>query len=327
MAWEWEMKRGLEFGMGMGDGATFSTTISSSVTVAQFESAPSPTYIHCPPPADDALLIDDILDFSGHDLLPSTFAMPSAATADSQFFAHFSPDANQSLPGEVNSSFRPQQGSFDFHIPREEAAELEWLSQLVEDSFSDVPCQFTGLAAASGDNQPHVDEGITGDAARSKRPRTGNATDVWSALTQPPQASPASSSSSSDLPSHKPNWTIDNGFNSTGDKGKKEKEGGASRCTHCASEKTPQWRTGPLGPKTLCNACGVRYKSGRLVPEYRPAASPTFVLSQHSNSHRKVMELRRQKELLLFRHENQLPSTSSSAITRSELLLDGYGVC
>ncbi|KAK9910913.1 hypothetical protein M0R45_034847 [Rubus argutus] len=28
------------------------------------------------------------------------------------------------------------------------------------------------------------------------------------------------------------------------------------RCTHCASEKTPQWRTGPLGPKTLCNACG-----------------------------------------------------------------------
>lgn len=69
------------------------------------------------------------------------------------------------------------------------------------------------------------------------------------------------------------------------------------RCTHCASEKTPQWRTGPMGPKTLCNACGVRYKSGRLVPEYRPAASPTFVLTQHSNSHRKVMELRRQKEV------------------------------
>ncbi|KAL3616493.1 GATA-binding factor 2 [Castilleja foliolosa] len=73
----------------------------------------------------------------------------------------------------------------------------------------------------------------------------------------------------------------------------------ARRCTHCASEKTPQWRTGPLGPKTLCNACGVRYKSGRLVPEYMPAAaSPTFVLTQHSNSHRKVLELRRQKEML-----------------------------
>ncbi|XP_062208586.1 GATA transcription factor 12-like [Phragmites australis] len=69
------------------------------------------------------------------------------------------------------------------------------------------------------------------------------------------------------------------------------------RCLHCETDKTPQWRTGPMGPKTLCNACGVRYKSGRLVPEYRPAASPTFVMSKHSNSHRKVLELRRQKEV------------------------------
>ncbi|XP_042414966.1 GATA transcription factor 9-like [Zingiber officinale] len=69
------------------------------------------------------------------------------------------------------------------------------------------------------------------------------------------------------------------------------------RCLHCQTNKTPQWRTGPMGPKTLCNACGVRFKSGRLVPEYRPAASPNFVVSQHSNSHRKVLELRSQKEL------------------------------
>ena len=47
-----------------------------------------------------------------------------------------------------------------------------------------------------------------------------------------------------------------------------------------------------MGPKTLCNACGVRYKSGRLFPEYRPAASPTFVPSMHSNSHKKVLEMR-----------------------------------
>lgn len=64
------------------------------------------------------------------------------------------------------------------------------------------------------------------------------------------------------------------------------------KCAHCQSTKTPQWREGPLGPKTLCNACGVRYRSGRLFPEYRPAASPTFVPSQHSNSHRKVVEMR-----------------------------------
>lgn len=65
------------------------------------------------------------------------------------------------------------------------------------------------------------------------------------------------------------------------------------KCTHCDVTKTPQWREGPLGPKTLCNACGVRYRSGRLLPEYRPAASPTFIPSLHSNSHRKVVEMRR----------------------------------
>lgn len=65
------------------------------------------------------------------------------------------------------------------------------------------------------------------------------------------------------------------------------------KCTHCEVTKTPQWREGPLGPKTLCNACGVRYRSGRLFPEYRPAASPTFVPTVHSNSHRKVVEMRK----------------------------------
>ncbi|XP_068657931.1 GATA transcription factor 1 [Aristolochia californica] len=67
------------------------------------------------------------------------------------------------------------------------------------------------------------------------------------------------------------------------------------KCLHCLAEKTPQWRAGPLGPKTLCNACGVRYKSGRLVPEYRPASSPTFSTELHSNSHRKILEMRRLK--------------------------------
>lgn len=71
-----------------------------------------------------------------------------------------------------------------------------------------------------------------------------------------------------------------------------QQEAPVRKCLHCEITKTPQWRAGPLGPKTLCNACGVRYKSGRLYPEYRPAASPTFVPALHSNSHKKVLEMR-----------------------------------
>lgn len=68
------------------------------------------------------------------------------------------------------------------------------------------------------------------------------------------------------------------------------------RCLHCGIDNTPQWRVGPMGPKTLCNACGVRYKSGRLFPEYRPAKSPSFSSEIHSNSHRKVIKMRKEKQ-------------------------------
>lgn len=73
-------------------------------------------------------------------------------------------------------------------------------------------------------------------------------------------------------------------------------DGIVRKCTHCETTKTPQWREGPSGPKTLCNACGVRFRSGRLVPEYRPASSPTFIPSVHSNSHRKIIEMRRKDD-------------------------------
>uniref|UniRef100_A0A0D6R3U7 GATA-type domain-containing protein n=1 Tax=Araucaria cunninghamii TaxID=56994 RepID=A0A0D6R3U7_ARACU len=31
-------------------------------------------------------------------------------------------------------------------------------------------------------------------------------------------------------------------------------------CADCKTVKTPLWRNGPQGPKSLCNACGIRYK-------------------------------------------------------------------
>ncbi|GLJ53147.1 hypothetical protein SUGI_1132610 [Cryptomeria japonica] len=97
--------------------------------------------------------------------------------------------------------------------------------------------------------------------------------------------------------------------------GIKKKEQGklqVVKCMHCGTQKTPQWRGGPMGPKTLCNACGVRYGCGKLVPEYRPkfrsrkfvleyrprpSASPTFSVEKHSNSHKKILEMIGQKDL------------------------------
>lgn len=50
------------------------------------------------------------------------------------------------------------------------------------------------------------------------------------------------------------------------------------RCAHCNTHTTPLWRNGPDGPKTLCNACGVRdnrrhAKANRVQKPSAPKAS------------------------------------------------------
>ncbi|CAA3007598.1 GATA transcription factor 15-like [Olea europaea subsp. europaea] len=34
-------------------------------------------------------------------------------------------------------------------------------------------------------------------------------------------------------------------------------------CSSCHTTKTPLWRGGPSGPKSLCNACGIKYNKKR----------------------------------------------------------------
>ncbi|GER44885.1 GATA transcription factor [Striga asiatica] len=204
--------------------------------------------------------VDDLLDLPSDDFFPPSSSTAATTAAAVSHYNCFEQSFTPSFSSEFNDILC---------LPTEDAAELEWLSSYMDDSYSDLPPNELADAAAGFLCRP-----------RSKRSR--------------PSVSPAAGNS---IPIC---GGVTRGENLSGSGRGPEVE---RRCTHCASEKTPQWRTGPLGPKTLCNACGVRYKSGRLVPEYRPAASPTFVLTQHSNSHRKVLELRRQKEMLRQQQE------------------------
>lgn len=52
------------------------------------------------------------------------------------------------------------------------------------------------------------------------------------------------------------------------------------QCVHCHTTETPLWRAGPSGPKTLCNACGVRWKkTGSVIPRAKraPSSSPSTI--------------------------------------------------
>lgn len=54
------------------------------------------------------------------------------------------------------------------------------------------------------------------------------------------------------------------------------------KCVHCLSTETPLWRSGPDGPKTLCNACGVRYKKGKLALFKGKDGNLTAIQSENS---------------------------------------------
>ncbi|KAE8383545.1 hypothetical protein BDV26DRAFT_287384 [Aspergillus bertholletiae] len=43
------------------------------------------------------------------------------------------------------------------------------------------------------------------------------------------------------------------------DSDRKKKQKGEYVCTDCGTSDSPEWRKGPEGPKTLCNACGLRW--------------------------------------------------------------------
>ncbi|XP_019177136.1 PREDICTED: GATA transcription factor 5-like isoform X2 [Ipomoea nil] len=210
----------------------------------------------------------------------------------------------------------------ELSVPADDLDNLEWLSHFVEASFSDeysLTCPAGKLLPLPSEENNHLSrseipvQGKPGfispvqTKARTKRARTG--VRVWPVGAPPSftessvsSSSSSSSSSTTTLSSSPTNrWFAQCNSGQLIGKPVAKKPGMQSaqqsrRCSHCGVQKTPQWRAGPLGAKTLCNACGVRFKSGRLLPEYRPACSPTFSRELHSNNHRKVLEMRRQKE-------------------------------
>jgi len=59
-----------------------------------------------------------------------------------------------------------------------------------------------------------------------------------------------------------------------GDKKKKIKLPDEYVCTDCGTLDSPEWRKGPSGPKTLCNACGLRWAKKEKKTKVKPAETP-----------------------------------------------------
>ncbi|KAL9661779.1 hypothetical protein QQ045_026607 [Rhodiola kirilowii] len=48
-------------------------------------------------------------------------------------------------------------------------------------------------------------------------------------------------------------------------------------CSDCNTTKTPLWRSGPRGPKSLCNACGIRQRKARRALAAASEAAATVI--------------------------------------------------
>ncbi|XP_065002528.1 GATA transcription factor 3-like isoform X2 [Musa acuminata AAA Group] len=250
-------------------------------------------------------------------------------------------DSNNSSPPSTSStlSFQSLQPRLsEISLPAHDAEELEWVSLVIEGSSSEFS-QCPGVAHTTSAPPPHGQTGTQAVAAaqgaspkspavcgfsnevmvpmkakRSKRCRSAAAWNTSNSCLVYDRHPAAGADQSFLLYDATPPPAKNQRPKKRGRKPKPPATAASGscerRCSHCGAQKTPQWRAGPLGAKTLCNACGVRFKSGRLLPEYRPACSPTFVNHIHSNSHRKVLEMRRKKEaeLLIFPAAPPVPS-------------------
>ncbi|XP_009776828.1 GATA transcription factor 9-like [Nicotiana tabacum] len=308
----------------------------------------------------DHFVVEDLLDLPNDDGMVTDGTLDATVTGNSADSSVVDNSCNSSLSGSNHDpqlpvdniigcrNFPDGQFSSEFSVPYDDLAELEWLSNFVEESFSSnemQKIQFIQGMKCRNDNETHQfipdpnnnrasaatnpifnpDMSVPAKA-RSKRSRMAPGNWASRLLVVSPNSpnntpnSPMNTTSMQDMSSSSESGIISSSgkktVKSSTPKIKKENtqhvpnnnmasNSEGRKCLHCATDKTPQWRTGPMGPKTLCNACGVRYKSGRLVPEYRPAASPTFVLTKHSNSHRKVLEIRRQKEIVRTHQQQQ----------------------
>ncbi|KAI3422912.1 GATA-type domain-containing protein [Psidium guajava] len=111
-------------------------------------------------------------------------------------------------------------------------------------------------------------------------------------------------------------------------------------CVDCNTSKTPLWRSGPRGPKTLCNACGIRQRKARQAMAAAAAAAaapngaivpyPTMTLPakcelKNKDSKRPGSKAAIDQESETIKKRFKLPSpTSASHRETKELCLEDF---
>ncbi|XP_068649358.1 putative GATA transcription factor 22 isoform X2 [Aristolochia californica] len=67
-------------------------------------------------------------------------------------------------------------------------------------------------------------------------------------------------------------------------------------CSDCNTTKTPLWRSGPQGPKSLCNACGIRQRKARRAMAAAANGSLLSVETSMRSTNKEIKEKRSSRD-------------------------------
>ncbi|XP_028765677.1 GATA transcription factor 5 [Neltuma alba] len=229
--------------------------------------------------AGEDFWVDDLFDFSQSEFQPEYEEDDEEKDSLSASSSHdrSEEDANS------NSSSGPGDSDLIFPnelaVPDDDLADLEWVSHFVDDSVPAFPLLYPVRSEemkTRSEQEPSPGFAKTPCfpfefpvKARSTRCRRAR---MFSPLLSRPSSPPSSCSSvlSSSLTlitvGAAPKTALVHGVTETPLKKQKKRaetqagvSGGSQiqrRCTHCQVQKTPQWRTGPLGPKHFVTLVG-----------------------------------------------------------------------
>ncbi|CAO3600382.1 unnamed protein product [Absidia cylindrospora] len=96
----------------------------------------------------------------------------------------------------------------------------------------------------------------------------------------------------------------------------KESSTGTRKCIYCNVTSTPMWRRGPEGAGTLCNACGVKWKHGKILSGYSNSSQ------SYGSSNTDLEELnstsnKRKKSTTWTKKEKKVKTTTTSTKANS----------
>ncbi|CAD5329092.1 unnamed protein product [Arabidopsis thaliana] len=95
-------------------------------------------------------------------------------------------------------------------------------------------------------------------------------------------------------------------------------------CSDCNTTKTPLWRSGPRGPKSLCNACGIRQRKARRAAMATATATATAVSGVSPPVMKKKMQNKNKISNGVYKISSPLPlkvNTCKRMITLEETAL------